>query len=92
MTTPAPLPEVRQCQIEQHPLWGATAVAVGENRWGIMSIANGGHYGDDAEVADWSVAVEFTGGPQPASEPEPSEAPAAPKRTRPPIRKGDKVS
>jgi hypothetical protein len=49
------LPEVRQCADPGHPQYGAVAVHAGENRWGIMSPRNGGHWADDNEVNDWKV-------------------------------------
>jgi hypothetical protein len=78
------LPEVRQCADETHPLLGATALRVGENRWGIMSVANGGHFGDDTEVAEWTVLQAV---PPLADEPEPEPEPeSAPVVKRPPPR------
>jgi hypothetical protein len=49
------LPEVRQCADPDHPQYGAVAVHAGENRWGVMSPRNGGHWADDNEVNDWKV-------------------------------------
>lgn len=48
-------PEVRQCQDTDHYLFGAAAVAAGDDRWGVMHPGNGGHWANDAEVADWAV-------------------------------------
>ena len=48
-------PEVRQCQDPEHWQFGSVAVRAGENRWGVMSPTNGGHWADDGEVADWKV-------------------------------------
>jgi hypothetical protein len=54
MTQPTPqLPEVRQCQDKDNFLFGASAVAAGPDRWGIMNPANGGHWGTDADVEGW---------------------------------------
>lgn len=50
-----PLPEVRQCQDAENFLYGASAVAAGADRWGVMHPTNGGHWATDAEVADWKV-------------------------------------
>ena len=55
MTSPAPPPEVRQCQDTDHYLYGAAAVYASENRWGVMHPANGGHWATDADVADWKI-------------------------------------
>jgi len=52
---PGPLPEVRQCQDAENFLYGASAVAAGDDRWGVMSPTNGGHWATDAEVAEWTV-------------------------------------
>lgn len=49
------LPEVRQCQDAEDFLYGATAVAAGADRWGVMHPVNGGHWSSDAEVASWKV-------------------------------------
>jgi len=49
------LPEVRQCADSEHFLYGASAVAAGENRWGVMHPVNGGHWSDDAGVEGWPV-------------------------------------
>lgn len=46
-------PEVKQCTDIQSHLFGAVAVQAGENRWGVMHPAHGGHWATDAEVADW---------------------------------------
>lgn len=47
-------PEVRQCQIQDHWLFGAAAVKAGANRWGVMHPDNGGHWSTDDEVKDWT--------------------------------------
>lgn len=47
------LPTVKQCTDEKSYLFGAVAVQAGENRWGVMHPANGGHWATDAEVAQW---------------------------------------
>jgi hypothetical protein len=48
-------PEVRQCQDVEHWQFGSIAVAAGDNRWGVMSPTNGGHWADNDEVKDWKV-------------------------------------
>jgi hypothetical protein len=48
-------PQARQNRDPDSPLFGAVAVKAGENRWGIMHPANGGHWGTDDEVEDWKV-------------------------------------
>lgn len=50
-------PAARQCVDMEDHLFGAVAVAGGENRWGVMHPDNGGHWADDAEVADWAEMV-----------------------------------
>jgi hypothetical protein len=56
MTNPTKkAPEVRQCADVTHPQFGSVAVNAGENRWGVMSPDNGGHWADDNEVQDWEV-------------------------------------
>lgn len=51
------IPETRQCQDEEHWQFGSVAVRAGEDRWGVMNPNNGGHWGTDSEVKDWT-AVE----------------------------------
>lgn len=43
--------------VKQNSETGASAVAAGANRWGVMHPVHGGHWADDAEVADWPVLV-----------------------------------
>lgn len=66
----ADAPEARQCQTEDDFQFGSVAVKAGDNRWGVMSPANGGHWTNDAEVKDWPVVTA------PAPEPEPAPAKA----------------
>lgn len=56
-TEQAPAPEVRQCLDREAPEFGYTAVAgVGlmAGRWMVATPENGGHWGEDAEVANWT--------------------------------------
>ncbi|QRY43192.1 hypothetical protein JVX93_21850 [Mycolicibacterium boenickei] len=46
-------PTVKQCADAESHMFGAVAVRAGEDRWGVMHPANGGHWATDAEVADW---------------------------------------
>lgn len=46
-------PEMRQCRDKDNPLFGSVAVKAGENRWGVMNPAAGGHWATDEQVADW---------------------------------------
>lgn len=55
MTSSPEPPEVRQCQDPESYLFGASAVAVGDGRWGVMTTDRGGHYADDTEVDGWPV-------------------------------------
>ncbi|MCV7308825.1 hypothetical protein [Mycobacteroides immunogenum] len=48
------LPEVKQCAIAGSHLFGAVAIKAGENRWGVMHPANGGHWATDGEVDGWA--------------------------------------
>lgn len=48
------LPEVKQCTDTTSHLFGAVAVHAGENRWGVMHPAHGGHWATDTEVSDWT--------------------------------------
>jgi hypothetical protein len=53
-----PLAEVRQCQDSLDPMYGASAVqgtGLTAGKWGVMHPVNGGHWADDAEVANWEV-------------------------------------
>lgn len=53
---PAPaLPEVRQNTSPESDQFGSVAVKAGEDRWGVMNPANGGHWATDAEVESWTV-------------------------------------
>lgn len=57
---PKPIPEVRQCQDQEDENFGAVAVKtdlpIGEWFVGRPSGRGaGGHWGEDAEVADWKV-------------------------------------
>jgi hypothetical protein len=49
------VPEVRQCRNPDDAQFGAVAVSAGGTRWGVMNPNNGGHWAEDAEVADWTV-------------------------------------
>lgn len=50
-----PTPETRQCQDREHWQFGSVAVKAGDNRWGVMSPDNGGHWATDDEVKEWKV-------------------------------------
>lgn len=47
-------PDVRQNQIVDDAQFGAVAVRAGDDRWGVMHPANGGHWATDAEVESWT--------------------------------------
>ncbi len=47
------LPAAKQCTDTESHAFGAVAVQAGENRWGVMHPANGGHWATDAEVTGW---------------------------------------
>jgi hypothetical protein len=56
--TPAPMPEVRQCQDPASPFYGCVAVKSGVPTlaWGVFNPKNGGHWdNDDSIVKDWKV-------------------------------------
>jgi hypothetical protein len=58
MTTPNPIPEVRQCQDELDDLYGSTAVAGWDRStglWGVFHPSRGGHWAEPTEVAGWAV-------------------------------------
>lgn len=57
-------PEVRQCLDDHDPQYGAVAVEAGDDRWGVMSPVNGGHWATDEEVKDWERLGSQTGGAQ----------------------------
>lgn len=40
--------------VKQDPETGAVAVQAGDNRWGVMNPANGGHWATDDEIKDWT--------------------------------------
>lgn len=65
-------PEVRQCLTEDDWQIGSVAVKAGDNRWGVMSPVNGGHWTNDDEVKDWPVLTA-------APDPEPAPAKAKPR-------------
>lgn len=54
-------PQARQCRDPESDMFGAVAVASGENRWGVMEPINpttgrgGGHWANDEQVKDWTV-------------------------------------
>ena len=48
-------PEVRQNTTPDSDQFGSVAVKAGDDRWGVMNPANGGHWATDAEVESWTV-------------------------------------
>jgi hypothetical protein len=78
------LPASKQCHINGHPLFGAIAVQASDDRWGVMTPVNGGHWAASAEVDDWAdlAAPTPVDPPQPEPEPEP-EAAAEPAEAEP---------
>lgn len=50
-------PEVRQCTDPENAQFGSVAVSAGQDRWGVMSPNNGGHWTVDDEVKDWKVVT-----------------------------------
>ena len=55
--TAASLPKVKQCRDAESTQFGAVAVKVDQNRWGIMHPTQGGHWADDSEVKGWDVCT-----------------------------------
>ena len=58
VAAPPPLPEVRQCQVEDDPLYGCSAIksALPLFAWGIFNPMTGAHWEEnDARVQDWKV-------------------------------------
>ena len=48
-------PEVRQNLIDGSDQFGAVAVKAGDDRWLVANPLNGGHWTNDAEVANWTL-------------------------------------
>lgn len=59
-------------------LFGAVAVAAGTNRWGVMTVDNGGHWSTDKDVDGWATLPQ-----QVAVEPAPEAAPEVPESVAP---------
>jgi len=51
-------PEVRQCQDESSPLFGAVALKLPEGsplgEYGVMTLNRGGHFATAGEVENWA--------------------------------------